>query len=152
MGTLFQEVLIIWFVFAGAYQTLNWICDFVMWVSRAKNVKKYPVKCSNYKVDEKYDELINKILDEGTLNEINGYRIYFTYNGKEYGIWIENKDCAYGSSLSFSNPYEMIVDGRAPKKETLYKLYEKELLANKKNSTRYKEDLLIAQLLSDSEA
>lgn len=151
MSTLFQEVAMIYFICAGVYQTLVWIYDLSMWLERTRNVKRYPVKCSNYKVDDKYDELINKILDEGTPIGISGYRMYFSYNGKEYGIWIENKRVAYGSSLSSSNPQEVIIDGRAPKKETLYKLYEKELLANKKNSTKYKEDQLIAQLLSDSE-
>lgn len=130
-------------------------------VIEEQNVKS-TISCSNYNVDASYDELINKIIYGGKPIKIEENYLWFLYKDRAYGIWISNKDCAYGSKLvGGCSKDELIykkylVDNRGLRQETLNKLYEKEIEFIGVNGApitiKEKEDKLIAQLLSDSEA
>lgn len=49
-------------------------------------------------VDKKWDALLNKILDEGTLLSTNKYVANFIYKDQAYDVWIENGLFSLGAS------------------------------------------------------
>lgn len=165
MRTFGQELAMIYFICAGVIQTFDWIYESGMWLDKKidkmqtkvdkASKPKYDVRCSNHKVDLEYDKLINKILDGGSPIKIEQCYLWFSYNDTEYGVWIENKYCAYGNRLVIGNTRTNTVEKRGLRQETLDKLYEKELgfiaLYGEPETFKQKEDKLIAQLLSDSE-
>lgn len=107
---------------------------------------------SNNQTDAEYDKLINNIISDGKPVRIDEYHLFFEYQNKEYGIWINNKTCAYGNSLK--SGHTKLVDDRGIKQSTANELYKIELAFIKLNGSiptkKDKEDAFISSMLEDN--